>query len=86
VRGRSPVERCPGRAQGCTLAVETTQSLVRYTCHLLDMFAQVNDVVWEVPDGFVMRTDILCEAAVHAMAIIHHAIILVRSAESAGGR
>ena len=59
------------------LAVETTQSLVRYTCHLLGVFAQVNEVVWEVPDGFVTRTDILSEAAVHAMSIIHHVIILV---------
>ena len=51
---------------------------MRYTCHLLGMFALANEVAWEAPDGFVVQADLVAEAAVFAMILLHNATILVR--------
>ena len=65
--------------QGLTIVTETAQTLVRYTCHLLGMFAQANEVPWEAPDGFISQADMFADAAVAAMTFVHDAVILVTS-------
>jgi hypothetical protein len=61
------------------VVTETAQTLVRYTCHLLSVFAEANAVPWEAPEGLLLQTDLVCEAAVLAMTLVHDAVILVRA-------
>lgn len=61
------------------VVTETAQTLVRHTCHLLSVFAEANAVPWEAPEGLLLQTDLVCEASVLAMTLVHDAVILVRA-------
>ena len=59
------------------IMVQTSETLVRYTCHLLALFVHANDVSWQPPAGFIVQAELAAEAAVVGMMLLHRAIMVV---------